>query len=270
MSSVPVFWQHCLDCFRQELTPQQFNTWIRPLSLIAVEGGYRLLAPNRFVLQWVKERFAPRIAELAATGEGTPVAIAFGVGEAGAEPGEEAPARVEPARPQAPAAPAAPPRVSEFAPAPPARAALSAEPSTAVARLPAPRRNEHTSVNPAFTFDSFVPGKANQLARAAGVQVAEHPNAYNPLFVYGGVGLGKTHLIQADRQRHPAPQAGARDPLHACRDLHLRRGAGLPAQDLRRVQALLPLARPPADRRHPVLHRQGAHPGGVLLRSSTP
>ena len=66
MSPVPLFWQRCLAVFREELTPQQFNTWIRPLAIEGGDGGYRLLAPNRFVLQWVKERFADRIGELAA------------------------------------------------------------------------------------------------------------------------------------------------------------------------------------------------------------
>ncbi|MEO5701714.1 MAG: chromosomal replication initiator protein DnaA [Casimicrobiaceae bacterium] len=201
MSSVPVFWQHCLDCFRQELTPQQFNTWIRPLSIAPADDGYRLLAPNRFVLQWVKERFAPRIAEIAGADEGGPVAISFGVSDAAAEsPVDRSASQPQPspeASPRAAASGSLHGR-SEFAPPPrEARAALSVEPSSAIARVATSRRNEQTSVNPTFTFQSFVSGKANQLARAAGMQVADHPTAYNPLFVYGGVGLGKTHLIQA-------------------------------------------------------------------------
>ena len=128
-----------------------------------------------------------------------------------------------------------------------------------------PRRHEQTSLNPGFTFASFVAGKANQLARAAGMQVAEHPTSYNPLFVYGGVGLGKTHLDPGDRQPHPAARRRREDPLHPCRDLRLRRRPRLPAQGVRRLQALLPLARPAADRRHPVLQRQEPHAGGVLL-----
>jgi chromosomal replication initiator protein len=119
----------------------------------------------------VKERFADRIAELAADAEGHPVPIALAVRDA---PSATAP---EPAPP----GPAPAPIVVARSPAPP----------------PAPRRNEQTSLNPSFTFASFVAGKANQLARAAGMQVAEHPTSYNPLFVYGGVGLGKTHLVQA-------------------------------------------------------------------------
>ena len=166
MSPSPIFWQRCIAAFREELTPQQFNTWIRPLAIEGADEGYRLLAPNRFVLQWVKERFSDRIAELAAAAEGHAVPITLAVRDA---PAETAVA-------------------TELAPAP--------MPLPVVAPAPA-RRHEQTSLNPAFTFASFVAGKANQLARAAGMQVAEHPTSYNPLFVYGGVGLGKTHLVQA-------------------------------------------------------------------------
>ncbi len=82
MTSVPLFWQRCLDAFREELTPQQFNTWIRPLAVEGSADGYRLLAPNRFVLQWVKERFADRIAELATAVEGRAVPIALAIVDA--------------------------------------------------------------------------------------------------------------------------------------------------------------------------------------------
>jgi chromosomal replication initiator protein len=179
MTDVPVFWQQCLDVFRQELTQQQFNTWIRPLAVEACSGGYRVVAPNRFVLQWVKERFSGRLAELATDPDGKRVAVNLAV----ADP---APALTDARRAAAPAA--APPP-----PAEPPAAPLSAPPSLAAA----PRRTEPTSLNPSFSFASFVSGKANQLARAAALQVADHPTSYNPLFVYGGVGLGKTHLIQA-------------------------------------------------------------------------
>lgn len=184
MSPVPPFWQRCLAAFREELTPQQFNTWIRPLAIEGVDGGYRLLAPNRFVLQWVRERFAERIGELAAAeGHAVPIALAVREMPTDAPPTAHAmdlmPAEAAPIPRAPPAAPSAP-----------------------------ARRNDQTSLNPAFTFSSFVAGKANQLARAAGMQVAEHPTSYNPLFVYGGVGLGKTHLVQAIGneilQRNPA------------------------------------------------------------------
>jgi chromosomal replication initiator protein len=157
----PSFWANCLDAFKRELTPQQFNTWIRPLRLEFSDDALVLIAPNRFVLQWVKERFAARIEELAATAIGRPLRLALAVADS-AE-------RADPV-----AAPASVPGVQA-----------------------AGRRTEQASLNPAFSFAAFVAGKANQLARAAGLQVAEHPTSYNPLFVYGGVGLGKTHLIQA-------------------------------------------------------------------------
>jgi chromosomal replication initiator protein len=160
--STPAFWQSCLESFQRELTQQQFNTWIRPLRLETAGEGLRLIAPNRFVMQWVKERFAARIEELAAVAVGKPLRLAFVVAEA--------------ADRQHPAA-----------------AAVAAPDPAPLAS----RRGEQASLNPGFTFSTFVAGKANQLARAGGQQVAEHPTSYNPLFVYGGVGLGKTHLIQA-------------------------------------------------------------------------
>ncbi len=164
--STASFWPTCLEAFKRELTPQQFNTWIRPLRLEHSGEGLVLIAPNRFVLQWVKERFAGRIEELATVALGRPLQMAMVV----AEGTERTAAESERAAP-----------------------ALA----TAAPAVAGGRRIEQASLNPAFSFASFVSGKANQLARAAGLQVAEHPTSYNPLFVYGGVGLGKTHLIQA-------------------------------------------------------------------------
>jgi len=165
--STASFWPTCLVAFKRELTPQQFNTWIRPLRLAHSGEGLVLIAPNRFVLQWVKERFAGRIEELATVALGRPLQMAMVVAEGAERPAAE----VERAAP-----------------------ALATADKPVVA---GGRRFEQASLNPGFSFASFVSGKANQLARAAGLQVAEHPTSYNPLFVYGGVGLGKTHLIQA-------------------------------------------------------------------------
>jgi chromosomal replication initiator protein len=199
----PAAWGACLAAFERELTPQQFATWIRPLACEADGTRWTLRAPNRFVLQWVKARFAHRIETLARSADGAEVRIEFALADSSSEPATDAlpapvrtlpattPARSIPSQagPAAGAQPSSPPRVVA-APPPPA-------PMPAAA-VPGPRRTESvTSLNPTFTFDSFVSGKANQLARAAGLQVAEHPTSYNPLFVYGGVGLGKTHLIQA-------------------------------------------------------------------------
>jgi chromosomal replication initiator protein len=158
-------WDHCLRHFEKELPPQQFRTWIQPLQALAQDRVLTITAPNRFVLQWVKDRFLPVIEQLAR--EATPhrVAVVLQLADSSqlnASGGSRLP------------------------------------PSSPAAEPPKPKVREHTRLNPSFSFDSFVTGKANQLARAAALQVAEHPGtAYNPLFIYGGVGLGKTHLIQA-------------------------------------------------------------------------
>src|SRR6266853_1590798 len=162
------FWASCLTRFEKELPAQQFNTWIRPLKLDAAaapSGELRLLAPNRFVLQWVKERFVPRIEAMGAEFFSSPIRISLSLETASAPESAQAPVpAVRVARPLAPRSPHA----------------------------------ERSSLIPEFSFDGFVAGKANQLARAAALQVAEHPGtSYNPLFIYGGVGLGKTHLIHA-------------------------------------------------------------------------
>jgi chromosomal replication initiator protein len=156
-------WDACLRRLEQELPAQQFNTWIRPLAPEADAGSDTLVlaAPNRFVLELVRERFAARIERLATEASGRELGLRLVLARA--------------------------PEMLTRAPQPAARAA--AEP----AAVP-----ERGRLNRGFTFDSFVTGKANQLARAAAIQVAENPGiSYNPLFIYGGVGLGKTHLLQA-------------------------------------------------------------------------
>jgi chromosomal replication initiator protein len=176
------FWQLCLAQLEKELSPQQFNTWIRQLTLDGGSEGLRLLAPNRFVMQWIKDRFIGRIEDMARQHYGFAVAVSISLVDA----------------------PETRPSVAAPAPAPAAPAARKAEPSA----KPAPAPEDKGGPNPAFTFANFVTGKANQLARAAGLQVAENPGkAYNPLLIYGGAGLGKTHLIQAIgnrvREHHP-------------------------------------------------------------------
>jgi chromosomal replication initiator protein len=163
------FWQHCLDQFKNELTIQQFNTWIKPLRIVPTGDCVCLLAPNRFVLQWVREKFLARIEALAELQFGRPTAIQLKLEEHQKQGISLPPVSGE--------------------------ATTLSKPFLAAAK---PAKNEQSGLNPGFTFASFVPGKANQLARAAALQVAENPgSAYNPLFVYGGVGLGKTHLIQS-------------------------------------------------------------------------
>lgn len=163
------FWHDCLNRFGQELSAQQFNTWIKPLRFESDGQACRLIAPNRFVLQWVKDRFYPRIQKMADDFYSRPVALDLTLPDRGA---------AEAVRAETEAPPAAP-----------------AATSLTAGRVSA---KSDARLNPLFTFVTLVSGKANQLARAAAMQVAEHPGAaYNPLFIYGGVGLGKTHLIQA-------------------------------------------------------------------------
>jgi chromosomal replication initiator protein len=160
------FWNTCLKHFERTLPQQQFRTWILPLQATAERDALVLTAPNRFVLQWVKDRFVPVVQDLAREShlEGLEVVLQL------------AP------RSGTPLAAASNP--------------VEAMPSAGTPKPPRPR--EPSRLNPSFSFDAFVPGRANQLARAAALQVAEHPGtAYNPLFIYGGVGLGKTHLLQA-------------------------------------------------------------------------
>jgi chromosomal replication initiator protein len=162
------FWDVCLKQFKDELSPQQFNTWIRPLQVRADASSLTLLAPNRFVQNWIRERFLARIEAEATAFFGRAVAVALNVGDA-----------------------------STLLPAPEATEAAAVAVARPASAKPAEPANA-TSLNPEFTFANFVTGKANQLARAAGMQVSGNPGAaYNPLLVYGGVGLGKTHLIQA-------------------------------------------------------------------------
>jgi chromosomal replication initiator protein len=190
-ASPPPAWAACLDAFERELTPQQFATWIRPLACADESGRLRLTAPNRFVLQWVKDRFGGRIETLARQATGASVAVEFAVADAVARHAKAVANTV-------PGSVAAKPAIAGTPPASNASPSVNttAVPTTPLGTNPA-RRTEPGSLNPTFTFNAFVAGKANQLARAAGLQVADHPTSYNPLFVYGGVGLGKTHLIQA-------------------------------------------------------------------------
>nr|WP_206202759.1 chromosomal replication initiator protein DnaA [Thioalkalivibrio sp. XN279] len=165
---VAAAWHQCLNRLRNELSPDQFNTYVAPLQAISEGNSLRLLAPNPYVVTWLRQHCLQRIRELAHEpgDDGRSLDVTIDVGT------RMAAANVEIVSGGATApVPAAPPR-SEF---------LSG------ARL-----------NPDFTFDSFVEGKSNQLARAGAFQVAENPGgSYNPLFLYGGVGLGKTHLMHA-------------------------------------------------------------------------
>jgi chromosomal replication initiator protein len=163
-------WSRCLSALEGELPEQQFNTWVRPLQAVETGDGLRLLAPNRFVVDWVRTHLLSRIEEFLLVNESaTPMSVVLEVGSKTPETAVTSPTSGA---------------------APPPAAALGVR------------------LNRDFTFASFIEGKSNQFAKAAAMQVAENPGlAYNPLFIYGGVGLGKTHLMHAIghviRERNP-------------------------------------------------------------------
>ncbi len=157
MSSI---WTLCLGRLEDDLSPQQFNTWIRPLHPVEEDGSLKLLAPNRFVRDFVSKEMLGDVARLVSSFSNEPINVSVEIG------GDDLSAPT--------------PKVSD-------------QKSPASSKLRFEGR-----LNPAFTFEAHIGGKSNQLARAAARQVGENPGkAYNPLFLYGGVGLGKTHLMQA-------------------------------------------------------------------------
>ncbi|WEJ72308.1 chromosomal replication initiator protein DnaA [Pseudomonas sp. PSE14] len=223
-------WQQCVELLRDELPSQQFNTWIRPLQVEAEGEELRVYAPNRFVLDWVNEKYMGRMLELLSErGNGQIPALSLLIGSRRSRtprPALVPQSHVSVPPSPAPAVVAAP--VAAVAPAP----VVVAEPQPVTAQpvvQPLPDLDEsspgidplaaampaaavrternvqvegalkHTSyLNRTFTFENFVEGKSNQLARAAAWQVADNlKHGYNPLFLYGGVGLGKTHLMHA-------------------------------------------------------------------------
>jgi chromosomal replication initiator protein len=160
-------WTRCVRALEAELPEQQFNTWVRPLQALERAGVLKLLAPNRFAVDWINTNLLERIGELLR--EGTAGDVPIVTVEVGSRNGN----------------------------------AVTASSLAPVLPMPSkPRRSEGlvigAPINREFTFGTFVEGKSNQLARAAAYQVAENPgHTYNPLFIYGGVGLGKTHLMHA-------------------------------------------------------------------------
>ncbi len=188
-------WEQCLGYLENELPSQQFNTWIRPLRAVANGSQLQLFAPNRFIKDWVVDRYLDRISQLVGEIGPGPFDVVVEIGSRSAE------RRVPPVRSlQNNDRPAVAPEPA------PVQAELAAIPERPVVRpAPSVRRVEvegsvrhQSSLIENHTFDTFVEGKSNQLARAAAMQVAENPGqAYNPVFLYGGVGLGKTHLMHA-------------------------------------------------------------------------
>ena len=178
------FWPTCLRRFEKELSTQQFNTWIKPL-IAEIEGNVvKLVAPNRFVMQWVKERFLKKIDLFAIEAGLNSLRIELVLSEA--EP--KTSGSITKTEKNSPEKITALDSIQNNNPV-----TLSKTLKTTNSKI-----KESSGLNPAFNFDNYVTGRANQLARAAAIQVAQNPGtAYNPLFIYGGVGLGKTHLLQA-------------------------------------------------------------------------
>ena len=177
-------WQRCSQRLRNELPAQQFNTWIKPLAVEEDGNSIRLLAPNRFIKEFVHDKFVRRIIELVDEFHGSSnVCVELDIFEAQVD-GD--PASL---------APRVPPKIGLHSHQ---NGAFSDERSSeeSESKIQTPH-HQHNLIN-AYSFDSFVEGKSNQLARAAAQQVSENPgDSYNPLFLYGGVGLGKTHLMHA-------------------------------------------------------------------------
>ncbi|MFD2165799.1 chromosomal replication initiator protein DnaA [Thalassotalea euphylliae] len=168
-------WQRCLSVLQEELPAQQFSMWIRPLQCVVEDNIMTLYAPNRFVLDWVRDKYVERITSIVSIEESSnPPLLRFDVGTK--------------------------PVVQQTVPT----SGISKDPTVANAPLSQPKQEvesnlpKTTNVRNKYTFDNFVEGKSNQLARAAASQVSDNPgSAYNPLFIYGGTGLGKTHLLHA-------------------------------------------------------------------------
>ncbi|MDH5611532.1 MAG: chromosomal replication initiator protein DnaA [Gammaproteobacteria bacterium] len=164
-----LYWPNCLQQLEQKLSDQQLNTWIRPLQIKEEENSITLMAPNRFVLDWVKQNFQAQIQAILEDIGASEVSLNIEIGSQSR----------------------------------PIKTALNTDGADSPVFAIKKTTNNHQqpiehNLNPAFTFASFVEGKSNQLAKAASLQIADNPgNAYNPLFMYGGVGLGKTHLIHA-------------------------------------------------------------------------
>ncbi len=217
-------WNHCLDRLRQELPTQQFSMWIRPLTADEDSGCITLFAPNRFVLDWVRDKYRNKITELFAEFCGVDAPeLRLEVIQRTAPPTQAAQAPAPAPKPSTPPASSGGYKPQSDSghyqsgyqqatpkPSAPAPQRANGENISAAARgnqaagrspnvIPIPEGMKHKSnINPNYQFDNFVEGKSNQLARAAATQVANNPGgSYNPLFIYGGTGLGKTHLLHA-------------------------------------------------------------------------
>ena len=162
------FWEVITSHLKKKLTSQQFKTWVKPLSFQENESGLEILAPNQFVQQWVVDRFAKEIIELGKENQyKKQIKFVSNKAKKNIKPIEN-------------------------------KVDLSQPKTKPEDLLPKSTINKTTGLNKNLNFENFVTGRANQLATAAAKQVSEKPGeSYNPLFIYGGVGLGKTHLLQS-------------------------------------------------------------------------
>jgi chromosomal replication initiator protein len=181
MSLSSQIWNRCLSQLEAELSAQQLNTWIRPLQIEEAPGGIKLFAPNRFVLDWVKDNFFERIEEIShSIASPDTLVVSLEVGNSAVQ----SPIEVKNTVPEIP--PSKPLFQTNF----------GQQSYTHGDQVP--QKKLHHNLNRTFTFDTYVEGKSNQLGKAAAQQISENPgSSYNPLFIYGGVGLGKTNLMQA-------------------------------------------------------------------------
>ena len=185
-------WQDCLLHFERELPSQQFQTWIKPLELLRIDQNgvssrVILAAPTRFKQNWAKNQFSATLSAWWSKTLGMPVDLEIEITN-GTQSAAEGPSDHDQVHALA---------IESQAAVAPRTASLAVSPSEAKVSVDTALQQQ-SRLNPDWTFETFVPGKANQLARAAALQVADNPGrGYNPLFLYGGVGLGKSHLIHA-------------------------------------------------------------------------
>ncbi|MDP1648676.1 MAG: chromosomal replication initiator protein DnaA [Rubrivivax sp.] len=193
-------WQRGCERLAAELPEQQYNTWIRPLAATAAANGgvaagdevVAVSVPNRFKLDWIRTQYAGRIESVLADLAGRPIRLELTLAPRAEFP-QGAPLPLQGGTMASAAAIA----VAAFGRAAGNGYAPGSAAPGGVARAPAPASTPHR-LNTALTFDTLVAGRANQMARTAALHVAGAPGAmYNPLFIYGGVGLGKTHLVHA-------------------------------------------------------------------------
>jgi chromosomal replication initiator protein len=182
-------WQRCIEILQDEIAPQQYNTWIRPLYVEESEATLTLFAPNRFIRDWVSDRFLSRIKELVKELDNSRIEVLIDVGSRTNQPRQVSSSKID----------------NETTSQQTTNTQLTSDPQTNSVKPLQKRATDvegsikyRSALNNDYTFANFVEGKSNQLARAAAQQVAENPGgSYNPLFIYGGVGLGKTHLMHA-------------------------------------------------------------------------